>query len=281
MRNKRTIIYLLLTVLVCSIMFLYRQHKLEILPHPWDFEFFGHYPNPSLVLDCDFPDLPDKMMVYLVDAPEVTEESVLRLAHDVFDIPAAKEHFRGSHHMSYSFHINDDYLSVNTKTGGFTWEKKPQVRIDRSVDPRISSRKKEEKSVNLPDDETCKKLAKDFLSTNGLIPKDARMHKKVSSRSPGKKTVGFYRTINGFHTTGNGAGIRIEIGDNSEIVHVKKNWQKLHQLKQYPIKSPRQAFDEMVNGKGSSDRPKGKVKEISLKYYCSPMKQKYVQPVYM
>jgi len=51
--------------------------------------------------------------------------------------------------------------------------------------------------------------------------------------------------------------------------------------REYHVKSPQEAFEELQKGKGVlMHGEKGRVKSITLRYYASPQKQDYLQPVY-
>ena len=93
--------------------------------------------------------------------------------------------------------------------------------------------------------------------------------------------VSFRRKIGAYETYGAGAKLRVAVSPDGEVAEVRKTWQQLIQFKAYPIKTPQQALDELQNGQGNlMNGWRGKVNKITIRYYTSPQKQDYVQPIY-
>jgi ribosomal protein L40E len=144
-------------------------------------------------------------------------------------------------------------------------------------------RRKDGKTIakSCPSKEEGKNIAEQYLKKRGLLPKDAYLWRVI--RKPGKEVVrvGYLRKIGPYKTSGAGAQILVTVGPGGEVIDLRKNWQDLVPYKTYPIKSPQDALAELQQGKAVlSKGGSGKVEEITLRYYTSPQKQKYVQPIY-
>lgn len=93
-------------------------------------------------------------------------------------------------------------------------------------------------------------------------------------------SVGFGRKIAGYKTRDSGSQILVDIGPGGEVVKVRKAWKEFVPYKPYPIKTAKQALKDLHNHKGFLRGLKGKVKNITLRYYTSSEKQDYLQPIY-
>ncbi len=227
-----------------------------------DFKYDGHFPkNPSW------------MLVYKIIPPHnITDDFVKDLAEKHFGIPRdtpLRKPGLGLYWLRTATHLfefdsrNGSFNIVKLKEKGTSYSKKRQ---------------------DYPSDEECKKIASDFIKSRGLHEEGMYLKKRVvGNKSAGGMAVGFGRLINGYKTWE--GGISIRVGINGEIMRVSKRWYEIVPWKLAPIKTAEQAFKELKDGKNAfvmafHPQPKGKVKEITLRYYHPIRLEEYVQPVY-
>jgi hypothetical protein len=209
-------------------------------------------------------------MVYKVKDPNITEAFVRDLAQK-FDIPADAELKRTSRLGLYWLKTPSHHLGVDPSNGSFNITKITEK------DSRVPIEK------NYPSKKDCENIAKEYLKTHSLLSKDAyfRAIADNTNSSWESMSVAFGRHIGGYKTWGAGADTLVEIGPGGEIVAVRKAWQEIVAYKPYPIKNPQDALEELRNAKGLlMHSSEGKVNQITLRYYTSPQKQDYVQPIY-
>jgi hypothetical protein len=244
-----------------------RVAPLEKLPYTFDFDG-PHYPEPNLVFEGPFPKVPQTMMVYQVKGPTVTEEYVRELAHKHFGMPADAELRRSDGMGLYWLRSSTHELEVFPRTNSFN------IR-------RLKKQDKRTIEISCPSKEEGKNIAEQYLKRRGLLPKDAYLWRVIRKPGKGVVRVGCSRKIGPYKTSGAGAKLFVTVGPEGEVIDVRKSWQDLVPYKAYPIKSPQDALAELQQGKGVLiNGDTGKVKEITLRYYTSPQKQEYVQPIY-
>lgn len=242
---------------------------LERLPHPFDFDG-PFYPNPSIVFEGNLPDFPETMMIYKVIHPNVTEASVRELAHK-FGMSEDAELKRSRALRLYWLKTSEQALEVDPSDSSFNIRKLKREDLETAA------------GKTYPSESDCRKIAEQYLGIRNLLSEDAYFRGVADNTkySAGVMSVGFGRKINGYKTWGAGGEILIEIGSDEEIVQIRKSWQQLIPYKSYPIKSPQEALEELRNAKGLLMHGcEGEVKNITIRYYTSPQKQDYVQPVY-
>jgi hypothetical protein len=243
--------------------------RLEKLPFTFDFDG-PPYPKPSLAFGGPFPNVPKTMMIYKVKDPNITEISVRQLAKK-FGIPADAELKRTSRLGLYWLKTSSQHLEVDPSNGSFN------IRKIREKDSRVAIEK------NYPSKEDCETIAKEYLKNHNLLSKDVYFRGIADNTDSSwqSMSVGFGRNISGYKTWGAGGEFLVEIGPSGEIVAVRKAWQEIVPYKPYPIKNPQEALEELRNTKGVLMHGcEGKVNQITLRYYTSPQKQTYVQPIY-
>jgi hypothetical protein len=98
--------------------------------------------------------------------------------------------------------------------------------------------------------------------------------------------VGFPYFINGTEAAGPGSMIDVSIGDKGQVVGVLSSWRPVSPLGTDNIISEQQAFQDLIQGKGSLEVPveckQVVVDKVQLKYWLDPPseKQDYAVPVY-
>jgi hypothetical protein len=145
----------------------------------------------------------------------------------------------------------------------------------------------------LPSEEEAKEIATQFLAQVGLLPPGAYASKVMPGGGAGGDGGAYYVThllvrftweIDGVPATGTTLSVRI--GDGGEVVQVDRVWRETEPYKEVSIRSPQEAYQELIAGEGSCPVPSGcqkmVVEKISLAYWIEPRieKQEYVVPVY-
>jgi hypothetical protein len=98
--------------------------------------------------------------------------------------------------------------------------------------------------------------------------------------------VDFPYQVDGASATGPGSKIEVSIGDKGEVVSLVWSWRQMSPLSTANIISENQAFQDLIQGKGSLDVPldcrQVVVEQVQLKYWLDPPseKQDYALPVY-
>ncbi|UCH50724.1 MAG: hypothetical protein JSV54_06825 [Chloroflexota bacterium] len=98
--------------------------------------------------------------------------------------------------------------------------------------------------------------------------------------------VDFPYKVNGASATGPGSKIEVSIGDNGEVVRLLWSWRQMSPISDRNIISQKQAYDDLIQGKGSLDIPldceQVIVEQVQLKYWLdAPSEsQDYAVPVY-
>jgi hypothetical protein len=108
----------------------------------------------------------------------------------------------------------------------------------------------------------------------------------TAPQAPTYWLVDFPYQVDGASATGPGSKIEVSVGDKGEVVKLVWSWRQMSPLSTGNIISERQAYDDLIRGKGSLDVPldcqKVVVEQVQLKYWLDPPseKQDYVLPVY-
>jgi len=236
----------------------------DVLEHTWikgDFKYDG-----------PFPKNPFWMLVYKIVPPQnITDDYVRDLAEKHFGIPRDTPLRRPGAGL-YWLRTYTHLFELDQRTGFFNI-----VKLKKEGGSYSKNR------ADYPSDEECKKIANEFIKSRGLFEDNAYGPNIFDNTSAGVMSVSFGRLINGYRTWE--GGISLEIDQNGEIVRVSKRWQEIVPWKMAPIKTAEQAFRELKEGKNAfvmayHPKPKGKVKEITLRYNNAKKLLEYVQPVY-
>ncbi|NIU85199.1 MAG: hypothetical protein GWN31_03280, partial [Candidatus Thorarchaeota archaeon] len=236
----------------------------DALEHSWikaDFKYDGPFQkNPSW------------MLVYKIVPQNITDDYVKGLAEKHFgipqEIPLSRSRGLGLYWLETPTHL----FELDPRTGFFNI-----VKLKENGTSYSKNRQ------DYPSDEECKKIASDFIKSRGLFEEGMYFSRISSKPSLGGISVRFGRIINGYKTW-NG-GISVSVGKNGEIMKVSKKWREVVPWKMAPIKTAEQAFKELKEGKNAfvmafHPKPKGKVKDITLRYNNAKIFLEYVQPVY-
>lgn len=163
-------------------------------------------------------------------------------------------------------------------------------------------------SPDLPSQQEAEQIAYDFLERADLLPPGYRTFAEVEgettaiaggSYSVGKRyteetvqqapiywLISFPYQVDHTWATGPGSKIEVSIGDGGEVVRLLWSWRQMTTRATENIISQKQAYDDLVKGKGSLDVPldceQVVIEQVQLKYWLEPPseKQAYAMPVY-
>jgi len=289
MVNKKVVIWIFAGVLVllciaCMVFFFFKEESIPEPEGPYPalargekiVDTLSNAPKHSWI-KCDFkydgpfPKNPSWILVYKIVPKNITDDYVKDLAERHFDIPRdtpLRKPGAGLYWLRTATHL----FELDSRTGFFNIAKIKQKGTSYSKNRQ-----------DYPSDEECKKIAADFIKSRGLFEEGMYFRHIWSRPSSGGISVEFGRIINGYKVWW--SDISVEIGRNGEIMGASKRWHEVVPWKMAPIKTARQAFKELIKGEPAfvqafSPRPKGKVKEITIRYHHPISPEDSVQPVY-
>ncbi len=240
--------------------------------------------NNNYQLDASLPDTPDTVPVYRLKYPDVTEEYALNIGNQ-FGVSEPSVTYFSSETGIYS--LKNEYtgerLEIATETGAISYHY-----ID------IGGRLYPAEKPPLPDDETAKDIALNFLEEKGLLTPDIRVEKVVPGGTYGygiaHLSVVFDYDIGDFPAVGIGKKMSVRIGDEGEVVQAQWYHAEYETTDmEVSIKTAQQAYKELINNQlmlqplGMEEGRKVRITEVSLGYYLDSMTQAqdYVYPVYI
>jgi len=262
--------------------------------------------NPSFELATAGLPSNNKMMVYRVENPVVTTDSVKEIG--------GKLGFEGG----------ANYIDEETKIAMLDEEAEEVRQLSVWVDSGAveyaivyPDKLYPLEPPNLPSEEEARQIAIDFLDQSGLLPADSAIGDDLEAEVLVGGTYGtrekvpdevmdeageikpegdeeyvthllvrFHRQINGFPVNGVGSKFGVRIGDKGEVVAMLKVWRELTPYNEVVINTPEQAYQELTSGTGSYYAPldceKVVVEQVYLAYWMEPLDehQEYVVPVY-
>ena len=214
--------------------------------------------------------IPKTMMIYKVIQPKpLTEANVRQMGQKCFDM--SSDAIYDSLTVFNTLKTSTKILNIYPDTGFFNFD--------------LLMQEGEKYSTNrddYPSDDECKKIAIEFLKNKGLFENNA-VDPRVTEqmKSSGYINVGFDSLIGGYKTTGVGRRLRIGVGPGGTIKYVRKHWIEVEPWKMAPIKTPKEAFNELQEGKAFfMEIDVSKIDEITIRYNVQTYEEGYIQPVY-
>jgi len=283
----KKILISLLVVLLCAVGIMtlnfYSNVGVEDIPSPTIYEPKAPLSHPEIIVDTSLPTVPEKVKVYKVIEPDAKKE--ISDIMKIFNVDGNIEE------TDDAFMVKDKQFEIEVlKSSG-------RIRcLSYSAFTADNLVKK------LPEEEDAKKIAVDFLNTNGLMPKDAKFDKividkiiqankdpetgKISEEEfPQYIQVIFKRVIDNIPVDGPGEKLKVYIGDNGKIIGVYKCWRTYKPYAETKIISPSEALKNLKERGiyGVKVGKNVKVIDMYLSYYAQPAvdKQDYLQPVYV
>lgn len=153
-----------------------------------------------------------------------------------------------------------------------------------------------EKQAALPDDDKAFAIAVDFLTSSGLMPKDAIVNREQVSFSKPKLTefygetgetrrefttsveVRFPQFWEGHAVTGPGSKLYVALGEGGKVLGVTKMWREAAATQTYlPTIPPATALEGLLKGQGQMSVPAGcstaNVEKMDVAYWSSSPRQ--------
>lgn len=235
-------------------------------------------PDPKLLMSGSWPDTPGTMPVYRRVPFRVNDKYVNLLLSKFEIVPLKQDGQRGY------LAVVDRYMNtLNIDTYGFRYTTYDAY---------------DNRGINLPADKEAEKIALKFLKDKGLLPAD-----RYSITTSVAGTIGRYDPTAGMEVIsvtsknvilrrklGNyddlNTVISVELGDNGKVIGVHMLWPKAEPIADYPVISPKEAFDLLKKGYTVSGKfINGEVDEVQMAYLTNPDKDNpasdYLQPVYI
>lgn len=240
----------------------------------------------------------NKMMVYKVEDPVVTTDSVRQIGGKL-GFEGSAGYIDGGERIAMLDEGAEEirHLSVFIESGAVEYI---IVYPDKLYPPE---------PPNLPSEEEARQIAIDFLAQSGLLPADAKVGDSYEADVVTGGTCGivedggetkpevveeyvahllvrFHRQIDGFPVTGSGNNFGVRIGDEGEVITVLKVWRAVTSYNEVIINTVEQAYQELKSGDGSYYAPldceKVVVEQVYLAYWMERLDQhqEYVVPVY-
>lgn len=242
--------------------------------------------NVQFELGNPLPQINDTVKIYKTKNPIVTVEHV----KEIGNIFGFADSIPGEANPGTIGMVNGEkHLLVYNKSGAVWYA------IPSKMHPVVDTQ------PNLPDEETAKKLAADFLAAKGFLPQDAKLNDVVADKqiTADKGTdkilqsfnvtlqVRYQREINGMPVVGPGSKLKVFIGNNNEVVGLFKVWRDIEPYPEIHIKTPEQAYSDLVAGNDIVQMRIGGdkviIKDAALGYWMEPADQEQtnVLPVYI
>jgi len=262
------------------------QNQISLLPPS---EGMG---GSTIVLDTAFPEVGDSYPAYKTITPDVTFDYVKDIGKR-FGLTGEPELYSES---TGEIKLVDDtkevreQVSVYKHSGAIVYEI-PDKQLPLSV----------ESQHILPSEEDAKRIASEYLLERDLLPEGAtvkcvRVDQKYEIYQAGINhpiesynvtlAVMYSRSIDGIPVYGD--EMAVIIGTNNEIVGVIKSWRDVVPSGYMKIKTPEQAYEELIAGKGMQPSMEMKIdkviiNDISIGYWIEPriFEQESVLPAYV
>jgi len=238
----------------------------------------------TLVLNGLSPQPVEKILVYKVVHPQYTRQDIILLAQkfNISPIGQVKEVTEGS-----SIASEDGMIYAIMKNSGS---------IEYTNSNRAHTVNPMDVPGNLPSDEEAVKIATKFLRERDLLPEGAvfigtEQGKIFITVTDGDDIVTwedvqvwYGRELNGLKVKG--TKISIDVGGGGDIIDYYSNWRNYEPYKEYPVKSPEKAFDELKTrgvSVGMNKEGTVSINNAFLAYYTKPgaETEEYLEPVWV
>lgn len=244
----------------------------------------------SFKLTQPFPRVPEKMMVYAAESPDISTKDV-----------------KG---WIKTFGLNGEIVKRQKQFVVKDQKKVLEVFFQPATGYlRFSNDAKlavEEEAKNLPSKEEAIHKAREFLKSHGLLPENTflagvgyhefrkyDLEGKILEQGKSGIKVGFGFTLDGMKVAGPGAKVNVVFGSDGEIIGAARIWRKLRPAKEVKILTPDEALAKFKQRWPAEAEPerfqKAKIrtavniKKVDLTYFAKPgcVPQLYMEPVYI
>jgi len=281
MKNYLVFILMAVTLLVCLGCSGPRETSLNDTS-PNNFNVLGNE-NINYQLEASLPTVPTHLPVYTIIRPEVNDKYVSDIGAK-FGLSGLPQNHVNDEGGFYTMENEEtgEILQVFTETGAITFGFKSGAKLFPSDAP------------SLPDDETAKEIAVDYLNERGLLSPDVQAGEVVAGGTykediAAHLLVRFDYSIGGLPVTGTGKKFGVRIGDGGESIQVMMYHVESQTVgTTVPIKTAEQAYQDLLDNKGKIERlnvqgRNVRITNVSLGYWLDSIGtiQEFVYPVYI
>lgn len=208
--------------------------------------------GPSeITLNAEFPKQPTKMMVYTV-VPQNTREDAMEIAKRLGVTEELKQ-------MDNSYFTNEGIWTFyyGSVSGAFSYH----------WFERESGRNPIDMPEYLPKEEDAVVIAEQFLKSKGIWEEGAEYHHTIyqngytlwganNTKQLVHQTMDVYfgRVFNGYNVAGD--RIVVSVGGNGDVIGLFKVWRTYSADKEYPVISPEEAYQKLLQNDSSLPLPK-------------------------
>ena len=229
---------------------------------------------PAVEMVTPLPNMPQKATVFRIEYPTVDAGYAIEMAKK-FDV-------------SGEVREGDDMFTViDSETGNFV-EVFKTGSIGYSLESTASSELLLDDNAQLPSMQEAGQIAIGFLEEKGLLPPVVKpfMETDVAGLSLHRVRVNFRYRIGDYRGEGPGYRYSVLVGEGGKVAAASVFYPRLETYAEVELRSPQEALDDVVKGKGSWMQLYGEkvvLDRVSLRYYLQPVigKQEYVLPVYV
>jgi len=247
----------------------------------------GMTSKPDIFVDTEIPTIPGEMMVYKIKNNTATKDDAIEFGKRLG--------------MNGTFKEKDDRFDIIDEPYRLKVNKHPaRPGIDYG-DMSVTTGR--EKHSNLPPENEAIDIAKKFLTDMDLMSDDWVFDKVVPGSATGwmeldpetnenvykeeihDLAVYFRYELNGIPVIGPGSKMRVNIGNNSDVIGFYKYYGEYEPWRQFEIITPNEAITHLEETgiySGSMKVKKAKIKDIHIEYLAQPSsgEQEYLQPTY-
>jgi len=255
------------------------------VPHDNSGEVLGGQLSYKIILNTSLISVPAKIVVYKMVTPTITKTDAIAFAKkfNVTDIGEIKE---GDEKISIASKDNRYHIQLFKNGGKFYHD------TDRPDSPDGI-----DKAENLPSDDDAARIATAFLKERDLLPEGAilkgteRQYVHTLYSGGGAPIVDwedtlvyFGRELNGINVEG--TQYEIEVAAHGDIIRYFANWKNYQPIGEYPVKSPKTAFQELQQkgiNVGSNKPDTISINKVYLAYYTKALAspEQYLEPVWV
>jgi len=246
----------------------------------------GDY-GTTFVLNTTFPRVSDSYLAYKTITPEVTKDYVEDIGNTLGLSGNAELYMKDEIRLVDDTGSARKQVTIYGDSGAIHYYKEYPASV--------------ESQPILPSEADAKRIASEYLLSRDLFPEDAEFKNVGVSQTYAIGRAGsdepivsynvtlavrFSRSFNGIPVYGHDE-LAVIIGDNSEVLELVKNWRDVEPYKNVTIKTPEQAYEDLIAGKSvqppvEMTLDQVAINEMSIGYWMEPRiyKQEFVLPVY-
>jgi len=232
----------------------------------------------DIVMKTAYKDAPEKILVYKTLPPDVNKEATRALA-EKFNVTGT---LLGETALQSEDLVYGVQLTKNSGSAQYINAKRPNDAMDAPE--------------NLPSDDEAVRIATQFLKDRDLLPEGAVFKGTEREYAKGRDTNGneklyngrivvwYGRQLNGLEV--DGSKISVDVGGSGDIIDYYSNWRDYEPYKEYPIKTPAEAFEDLKTegvNIGINSQDTIEIEDMFLAYHSQPgsKTEYYLEPVWI